>query len=166
MNSGKQFEKDIKDSIPQDIYYHRIKDPAQSFSGQGTRFSLHNEFDAYMYKNPYLVAMELKSNQGTSISFSLEDNKHNIKKCQIDSLVDCTKYGIISGIILNFRKTERTYWIDIRDFMEFVRSTKKKSINEFDIMGFNGLLLSQQKKKIHFKYDLTPIFSWKARCET
>ena len=57
-NAGKIFENEIKESIPSNIMYYRIKDPAQGF-GQGatTRFSLHNQCDALLYKYPNLIAL-------------------------------------------------------------------------------------------------------------
>lgn len=162
VNQGKIFEKDVKDSIPDSVFYFRIKDPAQSFGADSkfTRFSLKNEFDAFIYKYPILVAIELKSNQGTSISFSLTGKEQkDIKKNQIDALTNCTKFNIKSGFLLNFRKTQHTYWIDIRDFNKFTHDTTKKSINEKDIIEYGGIIVRQQLKKIHYRYDLSFLWS-------
>lgn len=161
-NSGKIFEKDIKDSIPNDVFYFRIKDPASSFGkdSQVTRFSPKNEFDAFLYKYPILVAMELKSNQGTSISFARRGEiGKDIKYSQIESLEKCSHYNIRAGLLLNFRKTNTTYWIDIRDFIRFMESTEKKSINEKDLAEFNAIIIPQQIKKVHYRYDLSCLWA-------
>lgn len=136
--------------------YYRLKDPAQGFSGgENTRFSLHNPCDVFLFKCPYLIALELKSVNGTSLSFSLEDNKKVIKKCQIDGLKELVKFqGIFGGFLINFRKTEKTYYISINDFERFVNSTSKKSINEKDILKFNGVIIPQRKKKVRYVYDI------------
>ena len=143
------------------MFFYRIKDPAQSFGvhGASTRFSLKNEFDAFIYKYPRLVALELKSNQGTSISFSLEANSGtNIKASQINSLKDCLRYGIKAGLLLNYRKTETTYWIDIANFLTFAENTTKKSINEKDLIEYGATVVPQTLKKVRYKYDLNFLF--------
>lgn len=158
---GKKFEEDIRKSIPDDVYCYRIKDPAQSFGGGSTftRFSLKNECDFFFYKKPILVAAELKSNQGTSISFAREKTqKGEIKFDQIQFLVFATKFNIKSGLLLNYRKTENTYWIDILDFINFVDNTEKKSINENDLLENNAILIDSTKKRTRFSYDLS--FLW------
>lgn len=160
MNPGKIFEQEVKDSIPDGVFYHRIKDPAQSFGGNSTtRFSLHNEFDAFIYSYPILVAAELKSTQSTSISFSLTENKNtNIKKCQIYSLLNASQFNIRAGLLLNFRKTEKTYWIDINNFYQFTQDTTKKSVNENDILNYAGVIIPQHKKRVRYTYDLSCLF--------
>lgn len=162
INTGKIFEKDIKNSIPKDVFYYRIKDPAQAFGENSTtRFSLKNDFDAFLYKYPTLVAVELKSNGGTSISFSLSENKVNIKANQIKCLSDCLKFNIRAGLILNFRKSEKTYWIDISDFLLFANNTSKKSINEKDLKEYRAIEIPHVKKKVNFIYDLNFLFDKK-----
>lgn len=160
MNAGKDFENQIKDSISEDVFYHRIKDPAQGFAkGTETRFSLHNEFDAFAFKYPTLIAMELKSTKGTSISYSFEDNKHNIKKCQLESLRYCSKFdGIRAGLLMNFRTHAKTYWLDIENFYKFHEDTSKKSINQEDIMKYGGIIVPQKLKKVKYKYDIDFLF--------
>ena len=45
-NIGKKFENNWKASMPNDIFYYRLKDQAQSFGGASKlRFSLKNPCD-------------------------------------------------------------------------------------------------------------------------
>lgn len=159
INPGKVFEQEIKNSIPNDFYYHRIKDTSQSFGNSSTytRFSSHNECDLFLYKKPFLYAIELKSTSGTSFSFSIENNNKMIKEFQILSLRNMSTYGIIAGFIFNFRKSEHTYWLDIFGFDKFLCSTEKKSINEKDVVLCGGVLIPQVKKRIRYTYDLLSV---------
>lgn len=158
---GKKFEEDIKKSIPENVYCYRIKDPAQSFGRDSkfTRFSLKNECDFFFYKKPVLIAAELKSNQGTSISFAkTKEEKGEIKYDQIAFLSSAQRYDIKAGFLLNYRKTNTTYWICISDFLKFIDSTTKKSINEDDLMMYNAIIVPSNRKRTRNTYDLS--FLW------
>lgn len=159
-NKGKIFEEEIKESVPKNIFYYRIKDPAQGFGGgEGTRFSSHNICDIFLYKFPNLIALELKSTEKPSIPFSLEENKAGIKKCQIDGLLECKKHeGVIAGLLLNFRTQEKTYFLEIGKFMNFARNTKKKSISISDTIAYGGKEIDSFKKRTRYTYDLNPIW--------
>lgn len=156
INPGKIFEHEIKDSIPSNIFFYRIKDPAQGFSGgTTTRFSLHNECDMFLYKYPVLVALELKSTQNTSLTFSLNSNDKNIKACQIKGLSNFSLYhGIRAGFLFNFRKTENTYFLEIDNFLLFLLNSTKKSINEDDVKKYGGIKIKSKKKRKRFIYEL------------
>lgn len=146
----------------------RIKDPAQSFSPSSTtRFSLQNGFDAILYKYPTFIAMELKSTASTSISFASKEEKSNksksIKYYQISSLEYAARFNIKAGFLLNFRRTNSTYWIYISDFMSFYNSTNKKSINQDDLLQYNAILVPQTLKRVHYTYDLSFLFQYPIR---
>lgn len=160
MNVGKKFENEVKTSIPDDVYYLRIKDPAQSFGGSATtRFSPPNDYDAILYKYPKMVTLEMKTTAGTSIPFNTESNKSSgIKKNQIDGLTKASTFGIISGVLMNFRNTDSTYWLDIGSFNKFTSETTKKSINERDILTYGGREVPTTKKRTRNIYDLS--FLW------
>lgn len=160
MNAGKIFETDFKNSVPKDCYYLRIKDPAQSFNqdtGSGLRFSLANPFDCILFNKSTLFTLELKSTKGTSLTFWKEGCKgtFNVKKNQIDGLLESSKYeGIVSGLIINFRKTNHTYFIDINNFIKMIEKLEKKSFNEKDVIVNGAYLISQDKKRTRFSYDI------------
>lgn len=169
-NSGKEFEEQIKNSVPPDVYYERIKDPPASFGkdSSSVRFSLKNPYDTYAYKYPFMYAMELKSTKGKSIPFSFTDNKSSIKKCQIEGLRRASEYkGICAGFLLNFRNevdseekiaNDNTYWFRIELFLMWASACGKKSINEKDVIEFGGIKIPQILKVKKYKYDLNIIF--------
>lgn len=155
-NEGKKFEIDIKGSVPEEVYYLRIIDPALSF-GQGeaskTRFTPSNPFDCIMYCYPNLFLLELKSTKGTSISF--KGSSPMIKEKQIAELQRGSKFkGIISGFLFNFRTTDNTYFMPIDNFITFINSTDKSSINEKDIITNKAIVVKGELKRTRHKYYL------------
>ena len=174
MNTGKIFEQEVHDSIKKYnrehgdvVYYHRVKDPASSFGGGGgnTRFSMKNEYDLILYKYPIFFALELKSNGGTSFSFSRNDKLEkgkDIKYSQISSLIEADCYpGTVAGLILNFRKYSETYFIRITDFCRFKIGTEKKSINREDVLKLNPILIPQTLKKVKYDFDISSLLDYK-----
>ena len=159
---GKLFEADVKNSIRPDVFYYRIKDPAQSCGRDSrvTRFSLKNECDCFIFKKPVLVAAELKSNQSTSISLSRskEEKGKDIKWDQIQFLTFAKMFDLRAGFLLNYRKTENTYWIEIDNFNKFLEENCKKSINEEDLVKYDAVLVNSKKLRTRFRYDLS--FLW------
>lgn len=79
-NSGKQFEEDIKASIPktQDFFYYRFIDNAASFSGgDNVRFTSHNLCDCMTMTKDKLYLMELKSHKGGKPTIISNKKKSN-----------------------------------------------------------------------------------------
>ena len=156
-NLGKVLEYNIKQSIPSDMYYMRIKDSPASFGQKNdtTRFTLDNPFDSLLFYNSNLFFIEMKSTQSTSISIQFDKTEKGkmIKLHQIEALTDARMYEIASGFILDFRGSE-TYWIDILDFNQFLNETTKKSINEDDVEKYNGIKINKQLKKVNYNYDI------------
>lgn len=173
INTGKIFESEIHESIKKYnkehgdlVYYHRVKDPASSFGGGGgnTRFSMKNEYDLILYKYPIFFALELKSNGGTSFSFSRNDKlekSKDIKNSQICSLLEADCFpGTVAGLILNFRKYDETYFVRIYDFCKFKDGTEKKSINRQDVLDMNHIVIPQTLKKVRFDFDISSILDY------
>ena len=167
MNAGKIFEGEIKDSVQKhnkeenDIYILRLTDSASGFGmdSNATRFSAKSPFDFLFHKrNGITIAAELKSTIGTSISFSLTDEKSMIKASQIKNLKKTNFYGIKSGFLFNFRKFEKTFWIDFVDFVSFTDNTAKKSINIKDVEEYGGIIIPQHLKKVKYLYDIDLLF--------
>jgi len=160
-DTGKQFEKDFRDSaeLYPDIYIERFKDSA--FHGKIEKVRVaQNPCDFIMYKHPNLFLLEMKSTKGTSFSFS----EKIIKQHQIDSLMEASEVnGIIAGFLFNFRerqykkfpytKENSVYFVPIKRFVNFKNKTNKTSINEDDCKHL-GYQLKQRKKIIHFEYDV------------
>lgn len=165
MNSGKIFEQEIKDSITMynkthlnNVFFFRIQDNASGFGGsQNTRFTMRPPFDCFIYYRPDLYALELKSIGGTSISFDLEENNREIKSSQINELLNCGNYNINAGLLINFRKYEKTYYIPICSFVKYVSDGEfnKKSINIEDISKMKNVsIIEQVKKRTKYYYKI------------
>ena len=87
---GKLFEEQWKRSIPEDVYYLRLKDNPSSFGKDSSfvRFTLNNPFDCLVFYNGFLFPLELKSTSSKSISIQTkkEDKGKMIQINQTDVL--------------------------------------------------------------------------------
>ena len=164
-NEGKKFEQDFIKSIPEEVFYIRLNDPAQSFSptcrtckNSGTRFSLKNPFDFVLFSSPNLICLELKSCKGKSLSFDREKVKgssKNIKWHQIIGLMEAAvKQDVKAGFLINFRDLETTYYLPIDKFLLFMKDSDKGSMNVDDIVKYDGVRVFSQKKVSRFTYDV------------
>ncbi len=159
-NIGKKFEKNFRNSIPNDIYFHREKDSAQSFNQtDNLRFTLKNPYDLIMYFFPVMFCLELKTVATSSISFARATNEKGvIHYHQIEGLREARKHkGIVAGFVVNFRKgngTENTYFIDINEFDRLMVELDKKSFNETDLKNYNTISIAGTKKRVNYKYDI------------
>lgn len=160
INAGKRFENSFKTSVPDEMYFHRIADPPQSFGQDSSklRFSPKNPFDAMLYSFPCLIPLELKSIENGSLTFWREDfegKSFNIKKHQIEGLKKASLVkGVIAGFAINFRKTNNTYFLHIDDFINMTTSLTKKSINENDVANNGGFIIESEIKKVNYKYNI------------
>jgi len=167
-NAGKIFEDNFRDSINTNkVYYYRLRDSAAGFSAHGvnnadfkSRFTPKNDFDCFLVYDFNSFMFELKSTKQSSISFSRsKEDKKSIKYSQIEGLSKTTP--IVSahgGFIFNFRENDKrdnnTYYMAIEDFLDFFHNTDKQSINEKDIIEYNGKKIFSIKKKVNYKYDI------------
>jgi len=158
MNPGKQFEKDFQSSAGWDIEIERLKDAAGWSDGENTRFTPSNIADFVLYdgnsEKKELFYVELKSYKGKSIPFGNFNIKHLVKLEE-----KAKKIGVRSIVVFNPRDIEKVYYADAADVTEYMldqaRINGRKSIplewiqSKHEVQG--------EKKKIHFKYDLTSI---------
>lgn len=126
-NAGKLFEDMWKTSCGKyGLYYLRLVDSNKFGTGIGatTRFTPENKYDSLMYKYPYVWMLELKSSQGTGISFApntpnvapegKRNGEYQIKPSQVRGLLEATEHeGTISGLLLNYREEKRKLYIDL-----------------------------------------------------
>ncbi len=160
MNIGKVFEENFKKSVPKEYYYHRLKDPAVAFSGGASKYSTTNPFDCMIFTGQKLHCIELKSKNG-AITFWREDIEHDgkkhtfeIKKHQIVGLAKASEYnGVYAGIVINFRNADKTIYIPINKFMEFITQTEKNSINYKDALDI-GIELEVKHLKVNERYNI------------
>lgn len=162
VNEGKRFEEDWQNSFKKvDCYFQRIKDSATSFSGGQTSFTSSNPYDCFALYDGIFVPMELKSTEGTSISFEKEGSGKGNKMLKLHQIkcleLICKQKNVYAGFVFNFRKTHNTYWIDIRDFLKFYNETEKFSINENDAILHNAIKIDSKLLKVRYRYDVIKI---------
>lgn len=161
---GKHFEEQIKKSVPEDVYYYRCRDEAQSFQ-RSALYSHKNDFDCMMFWDGHLFCFELKSTKGKSCSFETDPSQNAIIHYhQIEGLKKADQYeGIISGFLINWRNddlnTQVTYFIHIRDFTKMVNDIGKKSFNLVDMLKYNAVLLESTILKINYKYNIKKLLN-------
>lgn len=157
-NVGKIFEQNWKKSIPDNIFYYRPPDSAQSFgTNQNLRFSSKSPCDCFMFTGDFLYTLELKSVGTKSISFEREkSDKGVIHKHQIDNLRKFSTYkNIVSGFIFDFRISDKTYFCTIGDFIYMINNLDKKSFNEDDIFKWcRPLEIQKRKLKVNYRYNI------------
>lgn len=172
-NKGKVFEIIFKESTPKYCIYHKLPDPPQSFhQNNSLRFSWKNPCDVFLFntKQRIFYPLELKSTQDKAITFediTLDKQpSKKIHKHQIESLIGFSQYPyVIAGFIFNFRdeikNEERTYFQDIKDFMQMIGKINKKSFNEKDLLQFNSLIINGKRKRKNAKYvwDIDTMFN-------
>lgn len=150
--------------MPDGVYYHRLNDPAQSFSPTAeTRFSLQNPFDCIVYRYPTLFCFELKSTKNTALTFWREDFSDKgfmIKKVQLNGLKYAAQHsGVVAGLVINFRSKAKTYFIDIDSFLRYTAGLSKKSVNEDDIVSAGGITVEQYKLKVNYRYNVEDLLN-------
>ena len=157
-NVGKVFEENWKKSIPEDVWYYRPPDSAQSFgSNSNLRFSAKSPCDCFMYNGEVFYTLELKSVGTTSISFErTKEDKGVIHKHQIDKLLEFSTYkNIVSGLLLDFRLSDKTYFCMIEEFVNMTKNLDKKSFNEKDLNEWcNPVVIEKKKLKVNYKYNV------------
>lgn len=157
MNPGKKFEQNFSKSIPDYVYFLRIKDSSSSFSPNSkSRFTPNNPYDFLLFYNCFLFPMELKSTNKKSFSIqrTKEDTSKEIKYHQIESLIIANSFeNIFAGFILDFRN-ENTYWMDINSFNNFLLENDKKSINIEDVKKYDGIIIDKNKIRVNYKYNI------------
>lgn len=158
-NYGKRFEEDISSSVPEYCYVHRLRDSAQSYNdNEETSFSWDNECDFFIWNSKLHIfcAIECKSTKYKSMSVQSDKKDKSskmVKMHQVESLEKISKYdGTISGLMLNFRdennENQRTYFIEINNFVNMMKLIDKKSFNEIDLLSIGNAKKIQGNKKI------------------
>jgi len=157
-NIGKVFEDNWKKSVSDNILYYRPPDAAQSFQmSSKLRFSQHSPCDCMMFDGKFFYTLELKSVGTSSISFErTKEDKGVIHKYQIDSLFKFSEYkNVISGFLLDFRLSDKTYFLEINEFLNLIECIDKKSFNEKDLLQFcTPIEIEKKKLKVNYRYNI------------
>jgi len=122
------------------------------------RFSQHSPCDYMMFNGctGLFYTLELKTFD-SSCSFERDKSENGtIHFHQIESLKKFAAYqNVISGFLLDFRKTDNTYFLLINEFCEMIKSISKKSFNEKDMLQWcKPILISKRKLKVNYKYNV------------
>jgi penicillin-binding protein-related factor A (putative recombinase) len=141
-NEGKKFESIIKSNAPSYFKIVRIPDPPQSFTKRGdTKYSKKNPYDYEAYDSLHRISysLELKSTSQKYLTYhTCEKDEEDGKSAmilwhQIDGLTKASEYdNCTAGFMFNFRLDngeQLLYFMSIKDFNKFRKSTDKKSIN-------------------------------------
>lgn len=110
-----------------------------------------------MFDGYYLFCLELKTVAGKSISFErTKKDKGEIHYHQIEYLKSCLNYkNVVPGLIIDFRGTDNTWFLHIKEWDTLINSITKKSFNESDLLSYSRpLLISKKKLKINYRYDV------------
>ena len=110
-----------------------------------------------MFNGEVLYTLELKSVGTSSISFErTKDDKGVIHKHQIDNLLNFSTYeNIISGLVLDFRLSDKTYFCMIEEFVNMANNLDKKSFNEKDLYEWcNPIEIEKKKLKVNYRYNV------------
>lgn len=161
-NVGKVFEDNWKKSCPDWLFVYRPPDASQSFnmnsnSDSKLRFSKKSPCDYFLYNGEQLWTLELKSVAGTSISFERnEEDKGVVHLYQIENLKNFSEYkNVISGLLVDFRGSDNTYFLNIKEWDDLINSIDKKSFNETDLLKFaNPILIEKKKLKVNYRYNV------------
>lgn len=161
MNPGKQFEADLKASMPEGVYCLRLTESGAGGIGfnEVKRFSVPAPYDLILYKSPDMYALELKSTIGTSLSF--KGKSPMIKEHQLKKLREAAVKGVKAGFMINFRKSGNTYYLPIEafDIITQYGMIAKSSINEYDIVSSGkAIKIEARLKKVKYSYNLSPLF--------
>ena len=158
-NIGKIFEHNFKTSCPDWLLTYKPPDAAQSFNmNNKLRFSQHSPCDYMLFNgnSGKMYALELKTFEGSCSFERTKAEKGSIHYHQIESLKKFATFpNVISGLILDFRKSGTTYFLSIDEFCRMIQKIPKKSFNENDMFEWCHPVIIQKKKlKVNYRYDI------------
>lgn len=175
-NTGKNFESIIKSNAPSYLKVTRIPDPPQSFTQRSdTRFSKKNPYDFEVFDSKHRInyCWELKTVAQKYLTYhtSEEDEKQkksaNIQWHQIEGLTKASEYdNVIAGFLLNFRLDngeQLLYFLNIKDFNKFRKSTNKKSLNIIDISLSGGVKIDGERLRVNYRWDLDKFLEYQSK---
>lgn len=154
MNAGKRMEQNWRKSalrVPR-LYYKRMNDGTATFYGgqaqNGVRFQKENPYDCFMYLEPKLYLIELKSHKGNSLPINA------IRGVQLDHLSSVMGVpGIVAGFVVHFQDKEECWFADGWRVKQFVLNTDRKSI-PLEWFRKNGTSVTLIKKITNTEYDV------------
>ena len=148
-STGKRFEENWKKSIPEDIFYYRLRDNNSTWAnGNKTRFATSNICDCLIFDGEMLFTLELKSTKGKSLPYN------NIKEHQIKDLLWCSEFAnVMSGFVIEFDSVNECYFVEINDFVTYKNNSDRKSL-AIDFCRQKGLKIDIINLKINRRFDI------------
>ena len=146
-DSGKSWEDNFKEQCEeQNIEITRLHDV---FQGQK---SITNHCDFIVYQYPYTFHCELKSTGTGTLPLT------NLSRNQFDGLMKRKDImGVVCGLIIQYRKYQKIYFIPIDEVRRFkesgIKSIKHKDIERGDIISIE---LPSKIKKVNYVLSLQP----------
>ncbi len=124
------------------------------------RFSQHSPCDFMHFDGQLFYTLELKTFEGSCSFERCKGEKGIIHHYQVESLKKFYTYkNVCSGFILDFRKSDNTYFLSIEQWDGLVNSISKKSFSESDILKYaTPLLIEKKKLKVNYKYNIESLF--------
>lgn len=159
MNKGKEFEQEFKMSIPNEIWYYRLKDGTASWGAnkcpkcgtelaRNTRFQTSNISDCHLYKCPSSFYIELKNTKENRL------NKASVRQSQIMQMTDATKHnGQYAGLLVRFELKQECYYIGIEQFVNYLEQKATKSM-PYKAISEQGIRLEGCLKRTKMKYNI------------
>ena len=148
-NAGKQFENDLKKSVPGNVFYYRFRDGTGAWGeGEKTRFQATNICDCLLFDGKKLLLLELKSHKGKSVPFTA------VRQNQVEGLSKAASYeNIVPGMVFNFRDESETYFVPIRHVEYYIAHSERKSF-PLNFIREYGIRIWQQRLRTHYRYDV------------
>lgn len=149
MNKGKKFEQNFRKSVPNNIFYYRLKDSNNNWArNDNIRFASSNVCDSIMFDGQRLYLLELKNHKGKSIPLTC------IRENQLRELALKSVFrNVVPCIIINFEDLEECYCLFIEYIMEFIRKADRKSI-PIEYCRENGIKIDMVILKTNYKYNV------------
>lgn len=153
---------------------YRPPDAAQSFDMDSKlhsklRFSQHSPCDFMIFsgKRNTFWTLELKTFEGSCSFERTKEDKGIIHYYQVESLKKFSTYNnVCSGFILDFRKTDNTYFLMIDEWDDLINSISKKSFNENDLLDYcNPILIDKKKLKVNYRYNIDKFLNETRKCK-
>ncbi len=153
IKSGKRFEQNFKNSVPEDVLYYRFRDGTSAWGqGENTRFQASNMCDCFLFHVNRLIFCELKNHKGKSIPFTA------IRENQLLEMQKAGTYvGVSPMLIVNFEDVEECYALNMYAVQKYIDMDIRKSI-PIDYFKEFGIQIPCTRKKVNTVYDLTVLF--------
>ena len=158
MNTRKIFEHDFKESCTkQGIFALRINDTYYTAKQYDPKAFVPQQIcDYILHYNGTLFMTELKTTDKKYMTIEV-DKAGMIKKHQYDQMARKENVNEHGLFILQFGRDtedEMTYAFKITDFMNYLNSTNKCSINRLDVVQHGGIQIEQAVSRVRKHYNI------------